>query len=81
VHTRIQVHAWTKNISECQAIDELNSDKSLFRQFETDAWNGKLTAECSAGKATVRSSGPDGKRGNADDVVFPASPDAEQYRD
>ena len=58
-----EVHLWLlKNPSGCPTLDELSRPS-------TDPWNRKIEITCDDSGGELRSAGPDGASGNADDIV------------
>lgn len=58
--------------SPCPSVEQLKADGVLQRSFSTkDPWGNLFEVACEPDEITVRSSGPDRRRGTEDDIVVP----------
>jgi general secretion pathway protein G len=73
---RSAVHQWQLNNgdSACPTVSQLVEEKYLDRGTTTvDPWSQAFSITCTEAEVTVTSSGPDKKKGTADDVAVPAA--------
>lgn len=61
----------TRSSSECPTLQQLVSSKAMSAGASTDdPWGKPYELSCETGEVNVRSSGPDGERGTADDLAL-----------
>jgi general secretion pathway protein G len=71
---RSAVHQWQLNNgdSACPTVSQLVEEKYLDKGTTTvDPWSQAFTITCTESEVVVSSSGPDKKKGTADDVTVP----------